>query len=164
MSVKAVRRTLMKLTQCHQMTHELEYYLRNENCRVTRGGAGVKLHCNTRFQRAFTACGCVFKVINLVLSKQRNYWKPYRLPLHAVNACWKRVRMTNAFAELFSGSELPMNCYTTDGQACSFPFVHLGSTVNSCVQVIVLWIKLFSFKVKSVWSNTLYSQLKLFNM
>jgi len=33
---------------------------------VTLLGEGFKLRCNTPFQRAFTACGCVFKVMSLV--------------------------------------------------------------------------------------------------
>jgi len=32
----------------------------------------LKLSCDSRFQRAFTACSCVFKVITLVGSNQRN--------------------------------------------------------------------------------------------
>ena len=34
----------------------------------------LKAHCDTRFQQAFTAFICVFKVITLVGSKQRNYF------------------------------------------------------------------------------------------
>jgi len=32
-------------------------------------GAFVKLHCDTRFQRAFTACGWVFDLIQTACSK-----------------------------------------------------------------------------------------------
>jgi len=35
----------------------------------------LKLHCDTRSQNAFTACDCVFKVITLVGSNQRNYFE-----------------------------------------------------------------------------------------
>jgi len=42
----------------------------------------VKLSCDTCFQRAFTACSCVFKAITLVGSNQGNYFE---------NARWKRV-------------------------------------------------------------------------
>jgi len=35
----------------------------------------LKLRCDTRFQRAFTACVCVFKVITLVWANQRNYFE-----------------------------------------------------------------------------------------
>jgi len=48
----------------------------------------VKLRCDTRFQRAFTACGCVFKVITLFGLNQSNFLKTQP---HAVNARWKRM-------------------------------------------------------------------------
>jgi len=35
----------------------------------------VKLRCDTRFQRAFTACSCVFKLIILIGSNQGNYFE-----------------------------------------------------------------------------------------
>ena len=38
----------------------------------------LKLHLHTRFQRAFTACACVFEVITLVDSNQRNYFENAR--------------------------------------------------------------------------------------
>jgi len=34
----------------------------------------LKLSCDSRFQRAFTACVCVFKVITLVWANQGNYF------------------------------------------------------------------------------------------
>jgi len=34
-----------------------------------------KLSCDSRFQRAFTACSCVFKVITLVSANQRNFFE-----------------------------------------------------------------------------------------
>ncbi len=34
----------------------------------------LKLSCDTRFQHAFTACTCVFKVITLVRANQNNYF------------------------------------------------------------------------------------------
>ncbi len=35
----------------------------------------VKLSCDSRFQRAFTACSCVLKVITLVWANPRNYFE-----------------------------------------------------------------------------------------
>jgi len=35
----------------------------------------IKLRCDTRFQHAPTACGCVFKVITLLGSNQGNYFE-----------------------------------------------------------------------------------------
>ncbi len=35
----------------------------------------IKLRCDTRFQRAFTGCGCVFKVIMLVGSNQKLFFE-----------------------------------------------------------------------------------------
>jgi len=50
----------------------------------------IKLSCDSRFQHAFTACICVFKVIMLVLANQSNYFE-------SANACTKRVlKMTVA--------------------------------------------------------------------
>ncbi len=46
----------------------------------------LKLRRDTRFQHAFTACGCVFKEITLVWANKVITWK---MQLHAVNACWK---------------------------------------------------------------------------
>jgi len=34
-----------------------------------------KLRCDSRFQHAFTACSCIFKVITLVWANQRNYFE-----------------------------------------------------------------------------------------
>ena len=51
----------------------------------------VKARCDTRFQRAFTQCCCVFKEITLVDLNQRNYFEN-------TNACNKRtlkVRVAN---------------------------------------------------------------------
>jgi len=48
----------------------------------------LKLRCDTRFQHAFTACGCVFKEITLVWA---NKVLTLKMQLHAVNACWKRL-------------------------------------------------------------------------
>jgi len=35
----------------------------------------LKLRCDTRFERAFTACGFILKVITLVGSNQSNYFE-----------------------------------------------------------------------------------------
>jgi len=43
----------------------------------------LKLSYDSRFQRAFTACSCVFKAITWVGSNQGNYFKN----VTAVNAC-----------------------------------------------------------------------------
>ncbi len=37
--------------------------------------ATFKLCCDSRFQRAFTACSCNFKVITLVWANQRNFFE-----------------------------------------------------------------------------------------
>ncbi len=54
----------------------------------------LKLSCDSRFQRAFTACSCVLKVITLVWANQRNNFEI---------ACVKRssqrsLRYTNSFS------------------------------------------------------------------
>jgi len=53
----------------------------------------LKLSCDSRFQRAFTACSCVFKVITLVWSKQRNFFEN-------VATCSKRMRKTLVATQL----------------------------------------------------------------
>ncbi len=53
----------------------------------------LKLHCDTRFQRAFTACVCFFKVITLVWANQRNYFEN-------VTAWTKRTLKTTVATQL----------------------------------------------------------------
>jgi len=53
----------------------------------------LKQSCDSRFQRAFTPCGCVFKVITLVGSNQRNYFEN-------TNACSKRTLKTTVATQL----------------------------------------------------------------
>jgi len=36
---------------------------------------GIKLRCDSRFQRAFTACSCVFNAITLLRDNQRNFFE-----------------------------------------------------------------------------------------
>jgi len=47
----------------------------------------LKLSCDSRFQRAFTACSCVFKLITLVWANQRNFFEN-------ATTCSKRMRKT----------------------------------------------------------------------
>ncbi len=53
----------------------------------------IKLHCDTHFQRAFTASCCVFKVISLVWANQCNY-------LENVIECKKRTPKTRVTTQL----------------------------------------------------------------
>jgi len=53
----------------------------------------LKLRCDTRFQRAFTACSCVFKVITMVLANQRNFFEN-------AAACSKRTLKTTLATQL----------------------------------------------------------------
>jgi len=59
----------------------------------------VKLCCDCRFQRAFTACSCVFKVITLVGSNQGNYFEN-------ATACSKRTLKTTVVTQLNVNNEL----------------------------------------------------------
>ncbi len=52
-----------------------------------------KLSCDERFAQAFTACGCVFKEITLVGSKQGNYFEN-------ATACSKRTLKTTVATQL----------------------------------------------------------------
>jgi len=54
---------------------------------------GLKLRCDSRFQRAFTACSCVFKVITLIWVNQRNFFEN-------TTACSKRMRKTLVATQL----------------------------------------------------------------
>ncbi len=53
----------------------------------------LKLSCDSRFQRAFTACSCVFKVIALVWANQRNFFEN-------ATTCSKRMRKTLVATQL----------------------------------------------------------------
>ncbi len=53
----------------------------------------LKLLCNSRFQRAFTACSCIFKVITLIGSNQGNYFEN-------ATACSKRTLKTTVATQL----------------------------------------------------------------
>jgi len=48
---------------------------KNQNIRDEHQNRLLKLSCNSRFQRVFTACSCIFKVITLVGSNQHSYFK-----------------------------------------------------------------------------------------
>jgi len=52
-----------------------------------------KLRCDTRFQRAFTTCSCVFKVITLVWANKCNYFEN-------ATACSKRKLKTTVATQL----------------------------------------------------------------
>jgi hypothetical protein len=53
----------------------------------------LKLSCDSRFQRAFTACSCVFKVITLIGSSQGNYFEN-------ATTCSKRMLKTRVTTQL----------------------------------------------------------------
>jgi len=55
----------------------------------------VKLRCDERFQNAFTACSCVFKVITLVWANQRNFFEN-------TTTCSKRMWKTLVATQLKS--------------------------------------------------------------
>jgi hypothetical protein len=61
-----------------------------------KSGKKILLHClscNSRFQGVFTACSYIFKVINLVLANQGNYFEN-------ATACSKRMLKTRVAAHL----------------------------------------------------------------
>jgi len=53
----------------------------------------LKLRCDSRFQRAFIACSCVFKVITLVWDNQGNFFEN-------ATACNKRTLKTTVATQL----------------------------------------------------------------
>jgi len=62
---------------------------------VTRSSNDIKLSCDIRFQRAFTACSCIFKVIALVWANQRNFFEN-------ATTCSKRMRKTLVATQLIT--------------------------------------------------------------
>ncbi len=61
----------------------------------------LKLSCDSRFQRAFTACCCVFKVIALARANQGNHFDN-------ANTCSKRMLKTIVATQL----KVVQNCLT----------------------------------------------------
>ncbi len=64
--------------------------IRDKQCKTL---SYKKLSCDSRLQRAFTACGCVFKEITLVGSNQGNYFEN-------ATACSKRTLKTTVATQL----------------------------------------------------------------
>ncbi len=62
--------------------------------RSTFGLQTLKLCCDTRFQHAFSACGCVFKVNILVSANQRNFFEN-------ATTCSKRMHKTLVATQLY---------------------------------------------------------------
>ncbi len=71
--------------------------LRNQAERKTTNT--LKLSCDSRFQRAFNACSCAFKVITLVWDNQGNYFE---------NARWKRLSQRSFRMVIISKRKLKM--------------------------------------------------------
>jgi len=63
-------------------------------CEKYNKNAFFKLSCNCRFQRAITACICVFKIITFVGSNQRNYFEN-------ATACNNRMLKTTVATQLY---------------------------------------------------------------
>ena len=58
----------------------------------------VKVRCHTRFQRAFTACCCVFKEITMVGSNQSNYFENSKRTLKTRVAT--RLKLQSSFLDI----------------------------------------------------------------
>jgi len=63
----------------------------------------LKLRCDSRFQHAFTACNCVFKVMTLVGSNQGNYFEN-------TTACSKRTLKTRLATQLKASMSNSKHC------------------------------------------------------
>jgi len=90
----------------------------------------LKLRCDSRFQRAFTACSCVFKVITFVWANQGNYFEnatwfeptkviSLKTQLHAVNARWKRLSQRSFKARLVFFGSVINECQSDPREAIS---------------------------------------------
>ncbi len=122
----------------------------------------IKLHCDTRFQSAFTACSCVFKVIALVWTNQRNHFEN-------ATTCSKRMLKTTVATQLQSN-----NFFITSGLLFgqskeispeTFDIFHLFSGNLNSLTWHGYWLtlisgnnwvaqKLFAFKVVKSDDNT----------
>ncbi len=99
---------------------------------------GIKLRCDTRFQHAFTACSCVFKVITLVWANQRNFFKN-------ATTCSKRMRKTLVATQL-QMTILEWKCYYQQS------FLPPHFFLPFCLQK-QRWIKFF-FVLQKGWITT----------
>ena len=57
----------------------------------------LKASCNTRFQRAFTVCYCIFKVITLVRDNQCNYFENAKVCSKRTLKMLVAIRLTYTF-------------------------------------------------------------------
>jgi len=78
---------------------------------VCREKKTLKLCFNTRFQRAFTACSCVFKEITFVGSNQGNYFEN-------VTECGKHVLRTRVATQLKSKNGAEMLFCREEARSC----------------------------------------------
>ncbi len=79
----------------------------------------VKLLCDTRFQRAFTACICVFKVFTLDGTNQSNYFEN-------ITACCKytlKTRVATQLNDFFSFFFFPMSPWFNPMGAIFWPML-----------------------------------------
>jgi len=75
----------------------------------------VKLSCESCFQRGFTACSCVFKVITLALANQRNFFDN-------ATACGKRSSQRSYTHPCPALHQLPIANIPTSDPECVSPF------------------------------------------
>jgi len=95
----------------------------------------LKLRCHSRFQRALTACVCVFKVITLAGSNQT-----LKTQTHAVSARWNRL------------SQLTFN--SSVGRI----WIHLCKASNlPCVSIILyqILVKVWKWHFRDTWGTSL---------
>jgi len=76
-------------------TRAITYFCPSQDCIEVMQKCNFKLRCNTRFQRAFTARICVFKVITLVWANQRN------LALVYFSDPWENIKTLLQFFKLY---------------------------------------------------------------
>jgi len=86
----SVRHIIINVRGSYLDPYALLYEVENA-CKVEK--SNIKLSYHSRFQRAFTACVCVFKVITLVWANKSNYFEN-------ANACSKRTLKTTVSTQL----------------------------------------------------------------
>ncbi len=84
----------------------------------------LKLSCDSRFQRAFTACSCVFEVLTLVGSNQGNYFENS-------TACNKRKVKTV--------SQRSSICHFCNFGICTCKSCAYDVSVRWCLTQSILW-------------------------
>ncbi len=93
-SITQTRSLILSLPDTYSLSHVCLFFPLSFTIHNDFRLLWVKLRCDTRFQHAFTACSCVFKVITMVWANQRNSFE------NTTAACSKRTLKTTVATQL----------------------------------------------------------------